>query len=95
MENMEKCERWDRGNGCNAPKCPLFEDSDLVFETTGDKKCPFRIEENTREVKFKGREAKTISYGGKVMSDELLKLVPEKNFKLLNKSSQTRWLAIK
>ena len=82
IKNLEKCPSFEH---CSQNLCPL--DLRLELRTGSDRdKCRYMKE--SQRTKIKGKVF--ISFG-KIMPDELLKFVPERNLKWLNNISRQRW----
>jgi hypothetical protein len=86
MENLRKCPYFDR---CPQNLCPL--DLELHLRS-GKKEDKCRWMREPKRVKVKNRE---FISGGQVMPDALLKFVPDRNLKSLNKVSRKRWCELK
>ena len=86
IENLKKCPSFD---GCSQNLCPLDLELHLRTGGAGDK-CKWM-----REASMKNIKGKEFISGGKVMLNGLLKCVPNKNLKWLNKVSQERWIELK
>jgi len=86
LKNLEKCPSFTR---CSQNLCPLDLKLELRISGNGDK-CHYMKE--PRKIKIKGKE---FISGGTIMSDELLKFVPEYNLKWLNSASRQRWNEIR
>ena len=86
IENLEKCPNFEK---CNQNLCPL--DLELSKRSGGQRdKCRFAREQQTAKI-----AEKTIEFGGRLMPDCTLNLVPRENLDSLNKASQARWHEIK
>jgi len=82
IKNLERCPSFIR---CSQNLCPLDFKLSLRVGVARDR-CKWMKESEKKKV-----GDKEFISGNKTMPDELLKFVPEYNYKRLNKTSQHRW----
>ena len=85
IANLKKCPHFER---CNQNLCPLDLELSERSGGLGDK-CRFMREQQKAKV-----AGKVIEFGGRLMPDCSLFLVPEGNLKWLNESSRARWKSL-
>jgi len=79
---MERCPRF---SSCSYNLCPFDEELELRTGTVKEDGCDWVQNYRTKDRRHIRRP----------MPDGLLKLVPEKNVKMLNKANQKRWRALR
>lgn len=83
-ENLKRTEICPRFNKCSANICPLDPEVGERAHVSGEDVCPFTIKRRKRSQRGLVTRA----------SDSVLKVIPEKNLKMLNKANQKRWSAL-
>jgi len=76
--NLQICPRF---RSCSANLCPLDPEISFRNELPKEEVCPFTIKKRSKNQK-----------GIKLLApDNLLKIIPESNIKMLHKRNQKRW----
>jgi len=92
VRNISRCKSYER---CSINICPLDFNMHLRAKWPEGKICRWMREETQQKVRFRGQKHPTVlKFGGRTMSDDLLKLVPKSMVEKLNKVSCKRWLKI-